>query len=63
MKAKFQIKDQVIANEKAPGDYEGHRGVILAHLARTSEYQVQFDGDDRGPGWLSSHMLDHANRH
>ena len=60
MKAKFQLGEMVTANEKAPGDYEGLRGVVLQHLAASSEYQVQFDGDDCGPGWLSSHMLDRA---
>ncbi len=53
MKAKFQV-------EKAPGDYEGRCGAVLQHLPASSEYQVQFDGDARGPGWLSSHMLDRA---
>jgi hypothetical protein len=60
MKAKFQLGEQVTANDKAPGDYKGQRGVVLQHLSRSSEYQVQFDGDNRGPGWLSSHMLDRA---
>jgi len=60
MKAKFQSGEQVEANDKAPGDYKGRRGVVLQHLAASSEYQVQFDGDDRGPGWLPSHMLDRA---
>lgn len=60
MKAKFQIGEQVIANGNAPGDYEGMRGIVRRHLPRTSEYEVQFESDDRGPGWLSSHMLDRA---
>ena len=60
MKAKFQLGEQVTANDKAPGDYRGLRGVVLQHLAPSSEYQVQFEGDHRGPGWLSSHMVDRA---
>jgi hypothetical protein len=58
MKSKFQLGEQVAANDKAPSDYEGLRGVVVQHLAASSEYQVQFDGDDRGPGWLPSHMLE-----
>jgi len=58
MKPKFQLGEQVTANEKAPGDYRGFHGVVLQHLPRSSENQVQFNGDDRGPGWLPSHMLD-----
>lgn len=61
MKAKFQMGERVTANEKAPGDYQGHSGAVLQHKADSSEYQVQFDGDGRGPGWLPSHMLDHAS--
>lgn len=60
MRTKFQAGERVTANEKAPGDYEGHIGTVLQHKADTSEYQVQFDGDGRGPGWLASHMLDRA---
>jgi len=59
MKAKFQLGEKVMANEKAPGDYRGSCGVVVQHLPKSSEYQVQFDGDNRGPGWLPSHMLDH----
>jgi hypothetical protein len=58
MKAKFQLGEQVTANVKAPGDYKGLGGVVLQHLPASSEYQVQFDGDNRGPGCLPSHMLD-----
>jgi hypothetical protein len=61
MKAKFRPGEQVTANDKAPGDYRGLSGVVLDHLAASSEYQVQFDGDDRGPGWLPSRMLDRAD--
>ena len=60
MKAKFRMGEQVKANDKAPGDYRGLRGVVLQHLTASSEYRVQFDGDHRGPGWLLSHMLDRA---
>jgi len=46
------------ANEKAPGDYRGRQGTVLQHKPSTSEYQLQFEGDDRGPGWLASWQLD-----
>lgn len=62
MGAKFQAGQRVVANEKAPGDYEGHSGTVLAHHPPTYEYQVQFDGDGRGPGWLASWQLDLATR-
>jgi hypothetical protein len=58
MRIKFQLGARARANEKAPGDYEGCAGTILGHKAATSEYQVQFDGDDRGPAWLNSCWLD-----
>jgi hypothetical protein len=60
MKAKFQIGERAIANDRAPGDYSGRTGTVLQHKADTSEYRVQFDGDSRVPGWLSSWMLDKA---
>jgi hypothetical protein len=62
MRAKFQTNQRVVANDKAPGDYRGHAGTVLQHKSDTSEYRVQFDGDDRGPGWLSSWQLDRACR-
>jgi len=62
MRAKFQAGQRVIANDKAPGDYSGRAGTVLEHKSDTSEYQVQFDGDDRGPGWLASWQLDLAVR-
>lgn len=58
MKPKLEIGQLAVANEKAPGDYRGRRGTVLQHKSSTSEYQVQFEGDDRGPGWLSSWQLD-----
>ncbi len=60
MRVKFQAGERVIANGKAPGDYEGRVGTVLAHHLVTHEYQVQFDGDARGPGWLASWQLDRA---
>jgi len=62
MKTKFQTGQRVIANDKAPGDYKGHAGTVLQHNPPTSEYQVQFDGDERGPGWLESWRLDLVER-
>lgn len=58
MKVKFRSGELVTANDKAPGDYRGMRGIVLQHLAGSSEYQISFEGDSRGPGWLPSHMLD-----
>jgi len=57
-KRKFQGGDRVVANERAPGDYEGRVGMVLQYNPPTSEYQVQFDADERGPGWLASWQLD-----
>jgi hypothetical protein len=58
MRVKFQPGVRVQANDKAPGDYRGHVGTVLQHKPSTSEYQVQFDGDERGPGWLESWRLE-----
>ena len=58
MRAKFQAGQRVLANDKAPGDYRENIGTVLRHKADTSEYEVQFDGDARGPAWLSSWWLD-----
>jgi len=53
---KFATGDRVVANEKAPGDYEGRHGKVLRCLPE-SQYEVQFDGDPRGPGCLYSWWL------
>jgi hypothetical protein len=58
MRAKFHAGQRVRANDKAPGDYSGNAGTVLQHKPDTSEYEVQFDGDSRGPGWLESWRLD-----
>ncbi len=55
---KFTAGDHTRANDKAPGDYEGREGTVLSHRAETSEYEVQFDDDAHGPGWLYSWWLD-----
>jgi hypothetical protein len=62
MRKKFQTGERVIGNEKAPGDYEGHIGTVLAHNPSASEYEVQFDVDGRGSGWLGSWQLDSATQ-
>lgn len=54
---KFTTGDRVLANEKAPGDYEGRQGKVLRGLPE-SQYEVQFEGDPRGPGCLYSWWLD-----
>jgi hypothetical protein len=60
-RVKFKAGDRVQANEKAPAEYRSRVGRVLLHRALTSEYQVQFDGDDRrGAGWLLSFCLDLA---
>ena len=60
-RVKFKAGDRVQANEKAPAEYRSRVGRVLLHRALTSEYQVQFDGDDRrGSGWLFSYCLDSA---
>ena len=57
-KTKFISGERNKANDKAPGDYTGRVGTVLRHKATTSEYEVQFDDDSRGPGWLYSWQLD-----
>jgi hypothetical protein len=60
-RVKFKAGERVQANEKAPAEYRGRVGRVLLHRALTSEYQVQFDGDDRrGCGWFFSFYLDSA---
>jgi len=41
-KWKFNRGDEVIANEKAPGDYQGHQGTVIEHGPGTAEYTVNF---------------------
>ncbi len=57
MKYKFTEGDRVRANEKAPGDYEGRDGTVVRRHPE-SQYEVQFDRDERGPGCLDSWCLD-----
>jgi hypothetical protein len=59
-RVKFKAGERVRANGKAPGAYRGRSGRVLLHRALTSEYQVEFDGDAGGPGWLHSFCLDSA---
>ena len=55
---KFQANDRVRANEKAPSDYAGHVGSIVARGPGKCEYAVLFDDDQRGVAYLSSWCLD-----
>lgn len=59
-KWKFNIGDQVVANEKAPGDYRGRKGIIVERGPAKGEYTVEIDG---GKTFLNSWWLDAAYRH
>lgn len=55
---KFRAGDRVKANQKAPGDYEGHGGFVVSRGPGKCEYAVQFDSDARGIAYLNSWCLD-----
>lgn len=57
-KPKFQIHDRVIANDHAPSDYRGHRGVVTEVGPRRAEYGVRFAV---GPCHLMSWWLDKSS--
>lgn len=61
-RSKFIPGDRTRANDRAPGDYAGREGTVLRHLPASSEYEVEFDDDPRGPGWLCSWWLDRLRR-
>lgn len=54
-KWKFNRGDEVIANEKAPGDYQGHQGTVIEHGPGMAEYTVNFHNRI---GYLNSWWLD-----
>jgi hypothetical protein len=56
-KRKFQVGDRVIANDKAPGDYQGHIGQVTALGPGRSEYGVELD---HRHGYLMSWWVDPA---
>jgi hypothetical protein len=49
--------DRVVANEKAPGDYEGLRGTVVECGPDKVEYGVRFDGREE-TAYLNSWWLD-----
>ncbi len=49
--------DRVIANEKAPGDYEDFYGSIVERGPGKAEYGVRFDRKEE-PEYLNSQWLD-----
>jgi hypothetical protein len=61
-KPKFQIGDQVLANDHAPGDYRERRGHVAAYGAAKSEYVVAFVEESGFPatGHMMSWWLDPA---
>jgi DNA processing protein len=54
-KHKFKPGDRVIANEKAPGDYQGRQATVVAHRPGKAEYAVNVDGHI---AYLNSRWLD-----
>ena len=54
-KWKFNIGDQVLANEKAPGDYRCRKGTIVQRGPSRGEYTVNIDGEKT---FLNSWWLD-----
>ena len=59
---KFSLGQQVEANGKAPGDYEGREGVItdIQLGGRTTQYGVRFNPESgkADEGYFDSWMLD-----
>lgn len=43
-KWKFNPGDQVVVNEKAPGDYRGCQATVVGHGPGKPEYTVNLDG-------------------
>lgn len=56
-KWKFALKDRVVANEKAPGDYAGKFGTVMERGPGKVEYGIRFDGQE-GIDYLNSWWLD-----
>ena len=56
---KFALGDRVVANEKAPGDYEGSFGTIVERGPGKVEYGVKIDGKEEVV-YLDSRWLDKA---
>lgn len=56
-RAKFAIGDAVIANTKAPGDYEGLKGIIVERGPGRAEYGVKFNGQTE-IAYMNSWWLD-----
>ena len=57
---KFVLGDRVVANEKAPGDYEGKSGTIVERGPGKVEYGVILDGEKQTV-YLNSWWLDKLN--
>jgi hypothetical protein len=58
MPEKFRPRQRIIANGRAPGDYQGQLGTILTRVPDGPEYWVQFDGHACGLVCLNSRMLE-----
>jgi len=56
-KWKFALGDRVVANGKAPGDYEGKFGAVVERGPGKVEYGVKFDGQEETV-YLNSWWLD-----
>ena len=54
---KFALGDRVMANDKAPGDYESLRCTIVERGPGKVEYGVRFDGQEETV-YLDSQWLD-----
>lgn len=54
---KFALGDRIVANEKAPGDYEGFCGTVVERGPGKVEYGVRFDGKEETV-YLNSSWLD-----
>lgn len=58
-KPKFKVGDTADANDHAPGDYAGRRGLVTEVGPGKSEYRVEFeDGRQPTTGYLMSWWLD-----
>lgn len=54
---KFALGDRVVANEKAPGDYESLCGTVVERGPGKVEYGVKFDGKEE-IAYVNSWWLD-----
>src|SRR4051812_4800272 len=57
-KPKFQVGDEVLVNDKAPGDYAGRRGRIALRGPGRAEYRVEFADGGHAYGYLMSWWID-----